>query len=279
MAFCKLFTVLVLIHNVGGLLGAEVRSSIVGGEDAPKGVWPWMVHLIVSTDGIKKYRCGGTILSSQLVLTSASCWDRHPKPDPSRSMAWVGSQDLAKGAVRYMGLVFHMSHPEYRAYDGGSVNDLGLVKLKKKLLFSESKLVAPVKLPRPDDVFDQTSECWITGWGAVENGVPLPPPETLQQLRIPILPQSVCKAKYPHLTSEQLCAGDLAGDKDACKGDYGGPLVCRTARGFVQVGIMSYGSPDGCGLPGRPGVYTRVSSFVDYINSYINITEEASAEV
>lgn len=63
------------------------------------------------------------------------------------------------------------------------------------------------------------------------------------------------------------------------KGDYGGPLVCRGAKGFMQVGIMSYGSPDGCGLPGHPAVYTLVSKHKDYIDGYIHQTEEASAEV
>lgn len=63
------------------------------------------------------------------------------------------------------------------------------------------------------------------------------------------------------------------------KGDYGGPLVCRGASGFVQVGIMSYGSRDGCALPGHPGVYTRVSKYLRFINDYIHHGEEASAEV
>lgn len=63
------------------------------------------------------------------------------------------------------------------------------------------------------------------------------------------------------------------------QGDYGGPLVCRARGGFKQVGIMSYGSPDGCALPGRPGVYTRVSKYLDFIKYYIQQSEEASAEV
>uniref|UniRef100_UPI0037E81272 tryptase-2-like n=1 Tax=Semicossyphus pulcher TaxID=241346 RepID=UPI0037E81272 len=269
MALCRLLTVLVLIHSSGGLV-AEERSSIIGGRDAPKGGWLWMVHLNIS-DGVNKWRCGGTILSSQWLLTAANCWDRNPKPVLTRSMVWVGSHDLQKGAARYMAVLFAMPHPGYRAVGGGYVNDLALVKLKKKIAFTQQ--VDKVSLPSVHDTFDSSSECWITGWGNVGNGVPLPAPETLQQVKIPIIPQSVCQEKYPQLTSEQLCAGDMAGGKDACNGDYGGPLVCRTAGGYVQVGIMSYGSPDGCGLPGRPGVYTRVSSYVEYINNYIHNAE------
>ncbi|XP_041813743.1 tryptase-2-like [Chelmon rostratus] len=277
MAFYKLLTVLVLIHNTGGLLGAEVRSSIVGGQNAPQGKWKWMAFLNITSDGIKKWRCGGTILNSEWVLTAANCWDKHPGPNMARSMVWIGSYSLQKASVRFVGIHSVISHPAYRALGSGYVNDIALVKLKKKIKFSG--LVSPVSLARVDDTFTPSSECWIIGWGNIGTGVPLPDPETLQQLKIPIIPQSVCTAKYPQLTADMLCAGDLAGGKDACTGDYGGPLVCHTSRGFVQVGIMSYGSQDGCALADRPGVYTQVSRYLDFINDYIHRGEEASAEV
>nr|XP_020463957.1 tryptase-2-like [Monopterus albus] len=278
MVFCKLLTVLVLIHNIGGLFGAEVRVSIVGGEDAPKGRWPWMVHLNI-TDASKKknWRCGGTILNEQWVLTAAHCWDEYPPPSEHRSMVWVGSHSLQRKSEKYMNIGSCILGPGYYRHSSYYVNDIALVKLRKKIKFKEN--VQAVNLPTTEDTFGPSSECWIIGWGHVENGVPLQDPETLQQLKISIIPSKVCKVQYPELTSNMLCAGDMAGGKDACEGDYGGPLVCRTARGFVQVGIMSYGSRKGCALPGRPGVYTQVSKYLSFINENIHHAEEASTEV
>ena len=54
---------------------------------------------------------------------------------------------------------------------------------------------------------------------------------------------------------------------DSCGGDSGGPLVYRAIADdpYYQVGIVSYGTKI-CGQ-GIPGVYTRVTSFLDWIQS------------
>ncbi|KAG8006721.1 Tryptase-2 [Nibea albiflora] len=235
MAFYRLVTALVLILNIGGSLEAEVRSSIIGGHDAPKGKWPWMAHLNITSDGKDRWRCGGTIVSDQWVLTAANCLDLQRSPNWRRSMVWVGSHSLQKESARYMGIENIIIDYGFRAQGSGYVNDIALVKLKKKLIFSQN--VAPVTLPSIDDTFGSSSECWITGWGNIGTN------------------------------------GNQDGGMDACKGDYGGPLVCRKGGDYVQVGVMSYGS---CGLSGRPGVYTQVSKYLRFINYYI---KKDSAEV
>ncbi|XP_075938726.1 tryptase-like [Anarhichas minor] len=266
MAFGALLAVLVLIHNTGGFLGAEVRSSIIGGQDAQENDWPWMAHLNIS-NGVKTWRCGGTIVAPKWVLTAASCLDTNPKPDRERSMIWVGSHELRKPSADYMGVKRFIIHPMYRSFSGGYVNDLAMIQLKDPVTMTNK--VKAVSLPRTDAPFSSSSQCWITGWGEIKRDTPLPIPETLQQLKISI---SDCKAKRPELTDDMLCAGGVDG-KDACKGDYGGPLVCLAGSDYVQVGIMSYGD---CGLRDHPGVYTQVSKFVSYIDHHIKYGEEAS---
>ena len=56
--------------------------------------------------------------------------------------------------------------------------------------------------------------------------------------------------------------------QDACSGDSGGPLTVTRRDGRSQLwGVVSWGI--GCGVEGRPGVYTRVSQFVDWITRTI----------
>lgn len=97
-----------------------------------------------------------------------SCVSRSLNPDWIRSMAWVGTHSLQKGSARYRGIVFAILHPNYRAVGNGYINDIALIKLDKKLAFTQS--VGPVNLPSVDDTFGPSSECWITGWGNTGNG-------------------------------------------------------------------------------------------------------------
>ncbi|XP_026211863.1 tryptase-2-like [Anabas testudineus] len=269
MAFCKLFSVLVLIHNTGDLFGAEVRSGIIGGQDAPKGRWPWMVHINVTSDGVNRWRCGGTILNKQWVLTAAHCFDDTLNPNLRRSMVWAGTRELQTGFPQFKGIYAVLKHSEYRNLGNRYINDVALVKLKTPLKLSDD--VKAVKLPSNSDNFSPSSECWITGWGNTDNDVPLKAPETLQQRKINIVD---CN---PGLPSDVLCAGGNKGD--ACEGDYGGPLVCFKAGAYIQVGIMSYGSPEDCGAPGRLGVYSQVSKYKRFIDDYIHHGSEASDDV
>uniref|UniRef100_A0A667XZQ1 Plasminogen activator n=1 Tax=Myripristis murdjan TaxID=586833 RepID=A0A667XZQ1_9TELE len=65
------------------------------------------------------------------------------------------------------------------------------------------------------------------------------------------------------ITTNMLCAGDTRGLDDACKGDSGGPLVCQNNNRMTLMGVISWG--DGCGQKDKPGVYTRVTHYIDWI--------------
>lgn len=57
---------------------------------------------------------------------------------------------------------------------------------------------------------------------------------------------------FPHLT----------------QGDSGGPLNCMNAAGVWEVhGIVSFGSGLSCNYAKKPTVFTRVSSYIDWISS------------
>ena len=65
------------------------------------------------------------------------------------------------------------------------------------------------------------------------------------------------------------CCRFEQGGVGPCNGDNGGPLACQFFNGTpVLIGIFSFGI--GCARAQRPGVYTRVYSYNDWIQTTIS---------
>jgi trypsin len=81
---------------------------------------------------------------------------------------------------------------------------------------------------------------------------------------VPVVSRATCRNNYSAagITDRMFCAGLSAGGKDSCQGDSGGPIVNSNK---VLIGIVSFG--DGCALPGKPGVYSRVGALSSFITS------------
>lgn len=123
--------------------------------------------------------------------------------------------------------------------------------------------------PRLNELFGPPGACSVvTGWGYTRErsgrSVEQPSP-TLMQVDLPLVSMEQCASAYPgEIWAGQLCAGYSAGTKDACKGDSGGPLVVPGGPGrWTQIGVVSWG--EGCARANAYGVYTRVSSYIDWI--------------
>lgn len=91
------------------------------------------------------------------------------------------------------------------------------------------------------------------------------------KVKVPIITTDACNSKIRQkggITAEQICAGGESG-KDSCQGDSGGPLMNEFSESldakprWYQEGIVSWGV--GCGIIGYPAIYTRVSSYMDWI--------------
>ena len=55
----------------------------------------------------------------------------------------------------------------------------------------------------------------------------------------------------------------MSGGRDTCQGDSGGPLAFKNENGsYVLKGITSFGT--GCGQLNQPGIYTKVSHYLDW---------------
>ncbi|XP_075851042.1 tryptase gamma isoform X3 [Microcebus murinus] len=153
----------------------------------------------------------------------------------------------------------------------GSSGDIALVQLGDPVTLSGQ--VLPVCLPEASADFRPGTRCWVTGWGYTREGEPLRPPYSLQEAEVSVVDTDTCRRDYASpgggsVQPDMLCA---QGPGDACQDDSGGPLVCQMDGYWLQAGVVSWG--EGCGRPARPGVYTRVSAYVDWIRRHIPAAE------
>ncbi|KAG8235393.1 hypothetical protein J437_LFUL009252 [Ladona fulva] len=93
-------------------------------------------------------------------------------------------------------------------------------------------------------------------------------PDDLLKVSIQIWNQDECNRIYNEIhinvCPEQICAGTEEGGEGSCSGDSGGPLF---VDGKV-IGLVSFAK--GCSLKDWPTVYTRVSAYIDWINSKVS---------
>lgn len=92
---------------------------------------------------------------------------------------------------------------------------------------------------------------------------------------VPIVNQQLCNNIYEtpnihNITNEMICAGEGNLRKIICRGDMGGPLMCRKAeKTWKLTGIVSWS--EGCGDPNFPAVFARVQAARSWITEMTGI--------
>ncbi|XP_034365284.1 transmembrane protease serine 11C [Arvicanthis niloticus] len=229
--------------------------KIAGGQDAEVGEWPWQASLQQNN----VHRCGATLISNYWLVTAAHCFIGTANPNDWKvSFGLLLSKPQAQRSVK--NIIIHENY-SYPAHD----NDIAVVRLSSPILYESN--IRRACLPEATQKFPPNSDVVVTGWGTLKSDGDSP--NILQKGRVKIIDSKTCnsgKAYDGMITPGMLCAGLLEGRVDACQGDSGGPLVNEDSKGiWFLAGIVSWG--DECALPNKPGVYTRVTHYRDWITS------------
>ncbi|NXU19317.1 TM11E protease, partial [Pardalotus punctatus] len=238
-------------------------ERITGGQRAREGEWPWQAS--IQLDGT--HRCGASIISNTWLVTAAHCF--RGVRDPRR---WTASFGILLRPPKQKKFVRRIIvHESYGDHLLDHEYDVAVVELASAIEFTSD--VHSVCLPEASHIFPDNTSCFVTGWGALENDGECYSVNQLRQAEVRIISTEICNRIQVYggaITPGMLCAGYLEGQVDACQGDSGGPLVHANSRGiWYLVGIVSWG--DECGKRNKPGVYTRVTYYRNWIHSKTGI--------
>lgn len=251
-----------LLYDRSDLQSAD---RIIGGENASLGDFPHFASIGYEANGKLNWLCGGSLISENFVLTAAHCLN-----DPPKAVRF-GEIDSNSPNFQIFSIKKIYKHPNYRAskvYD-----DIGLLELASKVTFTP--LIKPACLEtKLEAIYPKLVVC---GFGIInEDGDSA---SFLQKVTVDYFPTDECKQKYSRVLStrfpkgileeSQICYGSRINKQDSCPGDSGGPLqkYDRNINLHKIVGIVSFGR--GCGTVGTPGIYTKVSNYIDWIEKTV----------
>ncbi|CAF0826359.1 unnamed protein product [Brachionus calyciflorus] len=276
--------------------GLEGKSlKIVGGEQAEGNSWPslaliWFDYKFDIDDQTYSYStnvCGGTLINQDTILTAAHCFmtsvrvtetdglmvelNRYHSTFESMYTIYLGAYDKTKlQNTTKMKVKSFILHPNYN--DSNYLNDIAIIKLAQKVNVNQQVQIACVPNNSRIDYPNENVKAYIAGWGANDTDGTIYP-DILKQAVITIYNSSMCKDVLNDLNKnwdKQICAGKYEGGVDSCQGDSGGPLYVKdqidSSSRYVIAGVTSFG--DKCGIKGKPGIYVRVSAYLDWIGKY-----------
>lgn len=238
-----------------------IESRIVGGKAASPPDWPFIVAMFSTENGPPPF-CGGSLISEQWVLTAAHCV-YHMFSENSLDVRRAKPDGTPAGERAHVTKV--LIHPDYvHMPDHSEVNDVALLKLDRPIGVETSQLAIAAS-KTTEHSFGFANVCASTGgWGTTKAGGDVS--KILRDVDVPIISEEDCRSMQgaSYNPSAHICAGYKQGSKDGCQGDSGGPLVVHAGlTGFLLVGVVSFGK--GCGQPNAPGIYSRVSTYRDWI--------------
>ncbi|XP_017117015.1 pro-resilin-like [Drosophila elegans] len=249
------------MSNVNGL--GFIKG--ITGDQARPGQYPWVVA--VFSNG--KYLCGGSLISSDYVLTVA-----HPLVVKTETDLVVRAGEWNMDTNEESFQIENREVERIKRHEGfnftSGANNLAILKLKTPFQLKEH--IRTICMPVPKKTFEPR-RCIVAGWGKMKYQSS-DYSAVLKKVDLPLVDRHTCEQQLRktkvgqdfQLPASMICAGGEL-NQDACTGDGGSALFCPIGEDdsglYEQVGIVNWGIE--CGLKDVPATYTDVAQFKHWI--------------
>ncbi|XP_037641226.1 elastase-1-like [Sebastes umbrosus] len=239
----------------------DITERVVGGAMARPNSWPWQVSLQYESGSRYIHHCGGTLIKEGWVMTAAHCVD-----SPRTWLVFLGEHDFYSDS--YNEQIITVSEVfTHRGWDSNRPSngfDIALLRLSSPATLDS--YVQLGSLPTTGQILPHNNLCYITGWGRTSTDGSLS--SELMEAYLPLVDYKICSRHDwwgSSVKTTMVCGG--GGYEGGCNGDSGGPLNCLVNGKYYVHGITSFVSDKGCNAHKQPTVFTRVSAYIDWINS------------
>ncbi|XP_049799884.1 brachyurin-like [Schistocerca nitens] len=249
-----------VVNETGHPKAEETAGRIIGGSPASLGQFAHQASIIMDYS----YLCGGSLISTSVVLTAGHCASGHSTWEVSLGAISRSSVEPSRVTIVTRSATVH---PEYNP--NNLYNDIAVVFLGTNVPLSN--YIALVNLPSRSQASNsfEGQIATISGWGLnTDNGVSS---DTLQYTTLNVMSNTQCSEYFGGpILDFTLCAVGSSG-QSTCNGDSGGALVVGSQGSYTQIAVFSWISGNGCSS-GDPAGFTRVTYFLDWISSTAGIT-------